>query len=43
VNGEKEGDNLAQGDTRAVDFDEKGQFKITCEFHPDMLAELWVE
>lgn len=43
VNGKKDGDNLKQGDSRTITFNDAGTFKITCDFHPDMLANIFVQ
>ncbi|MGE5596290.1 MAG: LysM peptidoglycan-binding domain-containing protein [Hyphomicrobiales bacterium] len=43
VNGEKQGDDFTQGQTREVSFPTAGEYKITCEYHPAMLATVFVE
>ncbi|MEO8540937.1 MAG: LysM peptidoglycan-binding domain-containing protein [bacterium] len=43
VNGKKDGDNLKQGDSRQFTFNDAGTFKITCDFHPEMLATIFVQ
>ena len=42
-NGTKQGDNFSQGQTRTLTFDKAGQYKITCDFHPDMLINIFVQ
>jgi len=42
-NGQKEGDDLTQGSTKNVTFNDAGQFKITCDYHVDMLAYVFVQ
>jgi plastocyanin len=42
INGEKDNGDLMQGDTRTITFDEPGEYTITCDYHPDMLAVLFV-
>lgn len=41
-NGEVQGDDLRQGDTREIVFDTPGQYTITCDYHPPMLATVFV-
>ena len=43
LNGKQDGANFKQGETRTITFNTKGQFKITCNFHPDMLAYVTVQ
>jgi LysM repeat protein/mono/diheme cytochrome c family protein len=43
INGKKDGDNFKQGETRQITFSTAGQFKITCDFHPAMLADIFVQ
>jgi LysM repeat protein/plastocyanin/mono/diheme cytochrome c family protein len=43
LNGKQDGDLFKQGDTRTITFKTPGQFKITCSFHPDMLAFITVQ
>jgi LysM repeat protein/mono/diheme cytochrome c family protein len=43
INGKKDGDNFKQGETRTITFNDAGQFKITCDFHPAMLADVFVQ
>ena len=43
INGKQDGDLFKQGDTRTITFKDAGQFKITCSFHPDMLAYITVQ
>jgi len=43
VNGKQDGDNFKQGETRTIKFNDAGQFKITCDFHPAMLADVFVQ
>ncbi len=43
VNGKQDGDNFKQGETRTITFNDAGQFKITCDFHPAMLADVFVQ
>ncbi|MEP7215334.1 MAG: LysM peptidoglycan-binding domain-containing protein, partial [Anaerolineaceae bacterium] len=43
INGKKDGDDLKQGASRSVTFSTTGQFKITCDYHPDMLAYVFVQ
>lgn len=43
VNGEKVAEDLtAQGDVRTYTFQEVGDYKITCDYHPAMLAWVFV-
>lgn len=45
VNGKNTGTGIdfKKGDTRSVAFPDAGQFKITCDIHPDMLADIFVQ
>ncbi|HKS92226.1 MAG TPA: LysM peptidoglycan-binding domain-containing protein [Tepidiformaceae bacterium] len=43
INGKQDGDNFKQGETRTITFNDAGQFKITCDFHPAMLADVFVQ
>jgi LysM repeat protein/plastocyanin/mono/diheme cytochrome c family protein len=44
VNGQKEGEDIGpQPETREFTFSEPGQFEITCDYHPAMLAWIFVE
>ncbi|HXU23448.1 MAG TPA: LysM peptidoglycan-binding domain-containing protein [Tepidiformaceae bacterium] len=43
VNGQMQGANFTQGQTRTITFSTAGQFHITCDFHPDMSAYLFVQ
>lgn len=43
LNGTKDGGDLKQGDKRTITFDKEGEFKITCDYHPDMLAWVFVQ
>lgn len=43
LNGKKDGADLKQGDKRTITFNDAGQFKITCDYHPDMLADVFVQ
>ncbi len=43
VNGQKQGDDIDQGDTEEVTFNDAGQFEITCSYHPPMLATIFVQ
>lgn len=43
LNGKKDGENFKQGETRTITFADTGTFKITCEFHPNMLADVFVQ
>ncbi len=43
VNGLKQGDDFKVGDTRSISFNDAGEFKITCGYHPDMKASVFVE
>ncbi|OAI38617.1 hypothetical protein AYO38_09235 [bacterium SCGC AG-212-C10] len=42
-NGTKQGDNLNQGQSRTLTFNDSGTFKITCDLHPDMKAYIFVQ
>ena len=42
-NGEAQGADLKQGDTRQITMNTPGEFKVTCDYHPPMLAYIWVE
>lgn len=42
-NGEVQGADLRQGDTRQITMNTPGEFKVTCDYHPAMLAYIWVE
>ena len=37
------GGDLKQGTSRTITFAEAGDFKITCTYHPDMLAWIFVK
>ncbi len=41
--GKKDNGDLKQGDERTITFSTAGEFKITCDYHPDMKATLFVE
>lgn len=43
LNGKQDGDLFKQGDTRTITFSTTGSFKLTCQFHPDMLAYITVQ
>ncbi len=43
VNGTKDGADLKGTDTRTLTFNNVGTFKITCDFHPAMLATIFVQ
>lgn len=43
LNGKKDGADIKQGDKRTITFNDAGQFKITCDYHPDMLADVFVQ
>jgi LysM repeat protein/mono/diheme cytochrome c family protein len=42
INGETEGEDINTGDTRDITFNDPGDFEITCSYHPDMFAALFV-
>lgn len=42
-NGTKDGDDLRPGQSRTLTFPTAGQFKMTCDYHPDMLANIFVQ
>ena len=42
-NGTKDGDDLRAGQSRTLTFPTAGQFKITCDYHTDMLAYVFVQ
>ena len=42
-NGTKDGDDLRAGQSRTLTFPTAGQFKITCDYHPAMLANIFVQ
>ena len=43
INGKLDGANLTAGTNRSITFATAGQFKITCDFHSDMLAYVFVQ
>lgn len=43
LNGKMDGANLTQGSSRTITFNDVGQFKITCDFHVDMRADVFVK
>lgn len=43
LNGKKDGDDLKQGQSRSVTFNTAGQFKLTCDYHPDMVGDIFVQ
>jgi plastocyanin len=43
VNGKMDGENFKQGETRTITFNDPGQYNITCDFHPAMLADIFVQ
>lgn len=43
LNGAKQGADLKQGDQRNIVFADAGTFKVTCSYHPSMLATVFVE
>jgi len=43
VNGTKDGGDLKGTDTRTLTFNNAGTFKITCDYHPAMLATIFVQ
>ncbi|MBI5946773.1 MAG: LysM peptidoglycan-binding domain-containing protein [Chloroflexi bacterium] len=43
IGGKKDGADLKQGDERTITFGTAGEFKITCDYHPDMKATIFVE
>lgn len=42
-NGEVQGADIRQGDTRQITMNTPGEYKVTCDYHPPMLAYIWVE
>ncbi|WP_322796713.1 LysM peptidoglycan-binding domain-containing protein, partial [Tepidiforma sp.] len=42
-NGEVQGDDIRQGDTRQITMNTPGEYKVTCDYHPPMLGYIWVE
>lgn len=42
-NGEPQGPDINTGDTRELTFEDPGKYQITCDYHPDMLAYIFVE
>jgi LysM repeat protein/mono/diheme cytochrome c family protein len=42
-NGEVQGADLKQGDTRQITMNTPGEYKVTCDYHPPMLGYIWVE
>ncbi|MFQ5382348.1 MAG: hypothetical protein ACE5EF_12125, partial [Dehalococcoidia bacterium] len=42
VNGTKDGEDIHEGDERTFTFNEPGNYKITCDYHSDMLAWVFV-
>ena len=43
IDGEEQGDDLEEvGETRTFTFDAPGEYRITCSYHPDMLAVVFV-
>ncbi len=42
-NTKKDGADLKAGDSRTITFNDAGQFKITCDYHPDMVANVYVQ
>lgn len=42
-NGEVQGPDIRQGDTRQITMNTPGEYKVTCDYHPPMLAYIWVE
>ena len=43
IDGVEQGDDLEQaGETRTFTFDAPGEYRITCSYHPDMLAVVFV-
>ena len=43
INGAKDDGDLKQGDKRTITFNDPGEFKITCDYHPPMFATVFVE
>jgi LysM repeat protein len=43
LNGKKDDGDFKQGDKRTIAFNDTGTFKITCDYHPDMLAWVFVQ
>ncbi len=44
IDGEQQGEDLEQaGVTRTITFDAPGEYQITCDYHPAMLAVVFVE
>ena len=43
IDGAQQGEDINVGDTRTITFDEPGEFIITCQYHPAMLAVVFVE
>lgn len=43
INGAKDDGDLKQGDKRTITFDTEGEFLITCDYHPDMIAWVFVQ
>jgi len=43
VNGKKDNGDFKQGDKRTLTFNDTGTFKLTCDYHPDMLAYIFVQ
>ncbi|MCC6381031.1 MAG: LysM peptidoglycan-binding domain-containing protein [Dehalococcoidia bacterium] len=43
VGGKKDDGDFKQGDQRTITFSDAGTFKITCDYHPDMLADVFVQ
>lgn len=41
--GKKDNGDLKQGDKRTITFNDTGKFKITCDYHPDMIAYVFVQ
>lgn len=43
IDGEQEGADFEQaGETRTITFDAPGEYRITCDYHPDMLTVVFV-
>ncbi len=43
LNGKKDDGDFKQGDKRTLTFNDTGTFKLTCDYHPDMLAYIFVQ
>lgn len=43
INGKKDDGDLKAGTSRTITFNDAGQFKITCDYHPDMFGDIFVQ